>query len=128
MEFIINHRKWTITELPQKNIKQMQNERKAKEEENINNVEERYYGITYTDMQEIYLDKDLPEDRKKATLIHELTHCFIVNYITHLEKQYCEEDVCDIVSNSYDFVHEITEKYFNQNKEAIKVICSALEK
>lgn len=30
-------------------------------------------------LHKIYIDDDLPADRKKATLIHELTHCFIDN-------------------------------------------------
>ena len=45
-------------------------------------------------------------------LIHELAHCYIDNYITHCDKQYTEEDVADIVSNSYDIIHEIVEQYF----------------
>ena len=51
------------------------------------------------------------------TLIHELTHCYIDNYITHCKKQYSEEDVADIVANSYDIIHEIVNKYFEiENK------------
>ena len=57
----------------------------------------------------------MPADRKKATLIHELTHCYIDNYITHCDKQYTEEDVADIVANSYDIIHEIVEQYEQNN-------------
>ena len=63
----------------------------------------------------IYIDEDLPADRKKATLIHELTHCYIDNYITHCDKQYTEEDVADIVANSYDIIHDIVEQYERNN-------------
>lgn len=63
-------------------------------------------------LHKIYIDDDLPADRKKATLIHELTHCFIDNQITHCDKQYTEEGVVDIVSNFYDIIHEIVDKYF----------------
>ena len=59
----------------------------------------------------------MPADRKKATLIHELTHCYIDNYITHCDKQYTEEDVADIVANSYDIIHEIVEQYFEVKNE-----------
>ena len=89
----------------------MQNIRRANEEENLKSIDTRYYGITYCDIQKIYIDEDLPADRKKSTLIHELTHCYIDNYITHCEKQYTEEDVADIVANSYDIIHEIVEQY-----------------
>lgn len=112
MKFKINNREWDIIETSQKTIKSMQNSRRANEDENIKSLDTRYYGITYTDIQKIYIDKDLNADRKKATLIHELTHCYIVNYITHEDKTYDEEMVADIVSNSYEIIHEIVNKYF----------------
>lgn len=105
MKFKINNREWTITEVSQQAIKNMQNIRKANEDENLKSVDTRYYGITYCDTLKIYIDEDLPADRKKSTLIHELTHC---------EKQYSEEDVADIVANSYDIIHEIVDKYFEE--------------
>lgn len=112
MKFKMNNREWTITEVSQQAIKNMQNIRKANEEENLKSIDMRYYGITYCDIMQIYIDKDLPEERKKSTLIHELTHCYIDSYITHSEQEYSEEDVADIVSNSYDIIHEIVDKYF----------------
>ena len=117
MKFKINNREWTITETSQLDIKSMQNRRRANEEENLKSIDTRYYGITYTDIQKIYIDEDLPKDRKKATLIHELTHCYIVSFITHCDKQYSEEDVADIVSNSYDIIHEIVNNYFKEEKK-----------
>lgn len=116
MKFRINNRTWSIEEKSQSEIKSIQNQRKANEEENIKSLSTRYYGITYCDIMQIYIDKDLPEERKKSTLIHELTHCYIDNYITHSEKEYLEEDVADIVSNSYDIIHAIVDKYFKVEK------------
>lgn len=112
MEFKINNRKWKIEEKSQSDIKNIQNIRRANKEENLESITPRYYGVTYCDIQEICIDKDLPLDRKRATLIHELTHCYICNYITHDEKNYSEEDVADIVANSYDIISEIINKYF----------------
>ena len=120
--FQINNRNWIIKELSQEEIKIIQNKRKANEEENIKSLNDRYYGITYTDIQEIYLDKDLPGDRKRATLIHELTHCYITNYITHQTKTYDEEMVADIVSNSFDIIKEIVEKYFENRIKGVDII------
>lgn len=120
MKFKINNREWTITETSQSDIKNMQNIRKANEEENIKSIDTRYYGITYTDTQKIYIDEDLPNDRKKATLIHELTHCYIVSFITHCDKTYSEEDVADIVSNSYDIIHEIANNYFKEENKNVR--------
>ena len=117
MKFKINNRSWTIEEKSQSEIKSLQYQRRADEEENIKSVAPRYYGVTYCDIQEIYLDKDLPTDKKKATLIHELTHCYIDNYITHCDKQYSEEDVADIVANSHDIIRNIVDKYFEVKNE-----------
>lgn len=117
MKFKINNRTWSIDEKSQSEIKSIQNQRKANEEENIKSLSTRYYGITYCDIMQIYIDKDLPVERKKSTLIHELTHCYIDSYITHSEQEYSEEDVADIVSNSYDIIHEIVEMYFEVKDE-----------
>lgn len=116
MKFKINNREWLIIEKSQQTIKNIQNTRRANKEEDLNSIDTRYYGITYCDILKIYIDKDLPEARKKSTLIHELTHCYIDNYITHCDKNYTEEDVADIVANSYDIIHEIVDKYFEVKK------------
>lgn len=116
MKFRINNKTWSIEEKSQSEIKSIQNQRKANEEENIKSLSTRYYGITYCDIMQIYIDKALPEERKKSTLIRELTHCYIDSYITHSEQEYSEEDVADIVSNSYDIIHAIVDKYFKVEK------------
>ena len=113
-KFKINNRDWTIIEETQEQIKTIQNKRKANDSENIKSLDTRYYGITYCDIYTIYIDQDLSQCVKKSTLIHELTHCYIDNYITHTDKTYNEEDVADIVSNSYDIIHEIADKYFEK--------------
>ena len=111
--FKMNNRNWQIEETSQEEIKKMQNKRRANEDENVKSTDTRYYGITYADTQKIYLDKDLTEDRKRATLIHELTHCYIIEHITHCDKTYDEEMVADIVSNSFDIIREIVQEYFD---------------
>ena len=127
MNFKINNRGWEIIELSQREIKDIQNKRRANEDENINSVDTRYHGITYVDVQKIYLDKDLPEDKKKATLIHELVHCYISNYITHSHKQYCEEDVADIVANSFEIITEIVNNYIKEKEEVIIQVMGGIE-
>ena len=110
--FKMNNRNYTIEEKNQEEIKTFQNKRRANEDENIKSITPRYYGVTHVDIQKIYIDKDLPIDRKRQALIHELTHCFIAEYITHSEKQYDEEDIADINSNSFDIIKDIVDKYF----------------
>ena len=111
-KFKINNRNWKIIEASQAEMKTKQNMKRSNEDDNIKSTNPRYYGITYFDELVIYLDEALPIDVKRATLIHELTHCFINNYITHQDKNYDEEMVCDIVANSHDIITEIIDKYF----------------
>ena len=110
--FKMNNRNWIIEEKSQEEIKQYQNERRSNEDENIRSLNPRYYGITYVDIQKIYIDRDLLPDRKKQVLIHELTHCYIAEYITHSENQYSEEDIADINANSFEIIKEIIDSYF----------------
>lgn len=113
MKFRINGTSWEIKEATQEQLKTIKNSRAGNgEKEDIKSLTERYYGITFTDLCIIYLDQDLPQERKRKTLLHELTHCYIVSYITHEEKSYDEEMVADIVANSHDIIKDIVDKYF----------------
>ena len=111
MKFTINGVEWEIKELSQKEIKEIQNKRKGKQEDDVSDLSNRYYGITYNDDCVIVVDKDLKKDRRIKTLIHELVHCYISSYITHEDKTYDEEMLADIVSNSHKIINEILEKY-----------------
>lgn len=115
MKFRINNCKWIIKEVSQEEMKNEMKDRYERkiESEPVDNG--RYFGLTYHDTHIILLDKELPQDRKKKTLLHELTHCYIGSFITHMEKTYCEEDICDIVANSYDTIKDIVEKYFKKS-------------
>ncbi len=106
-KFKINNKKWEIKEISQ-------NEMREQLKQHNDRVEEfgKYYGLTYADTQTIYLDKDLCLDRKRTTLLHELGHCYITTYITHLDQNYSEEDVVDIIANSHDIIREVVDKYF----------------
>lgn len=111
-KFIMNNETWEIKEMTQKEIKEKINSRKGEEPKiDINNLESRYYGSSFMDECLLVIDKDLSMDRKKKTLLHELTHCYINAYITHLEKEYSEEDVADIFSNAYNIIENIYNNY-----------------
>lgn len=107
MKFKINNKKWNIEEVSQEQMREIMKKHNDKPDE-IG----RYFGLTYTDIQTIYLDKDLCLDRKRSTLLHELGHCYINTFITHQDKNYNEEDVVDIISNSHDIIRKIVDDYF----------------
>ena len=111
MEFKINNRTWKIVEMSQDDIK-------AEMKKHYDKPDElgKYFGMTYSDIQTIFLDKDLCQEQKRTTLLHELAHCYIESYITHLNKNYTDEDVCDIISYSHDIIREIVDKYFKEVK------------
>lgn len=111
MEFKINNRTWKIVEMSQEDIK-------AEMKKHYDKPDElgKYFGMTYSDIQTIFLDKDLCQEQKRTTLLHELAHCYIESYITHLNKNYTDEDVCDIISYSHDIIREIVDKYFKEVK------------
>lgn len=110
-KFKINNKNWEIKEIPQDEMREEIKKRNDRFDEYG-----KYYGLTYPDTQTIFLDKDLCEDRKRTTLLHELGHCYINTYITHLDQNYNEEDVVDIVANSHDIIREIIDKYFGGKK------------
>ena len=112
MKFKINNKNWEIKELSQEEMR----EELKKHNDSITEFG-KYYGLTYADIQTIFLDKDLCSDRKRSTLLHELGHCYIITYITHQDKNYNEEDVVDIISNSHDIIREIVDKYFEVKNE-----------
>lgn len=75
-----------------------------------------YYGQTRFQTQTILIDKDLSIERKRKTLIHELTHVYIREYITTRDVDLNEEILCDIHANAHDIIHNIITGYFSKNK------------
>ena len=123
MKFKINNKTWYIKELSQQEMKE---ELKKHFENPI--IDGKYYGLTYADIQTIFLDKDLCPDRKRSTLLHELGHCFIITYITHLDRYFYEEDVVDIISNSHDIIRNIVDKYLKKIEREVILYDRCTEK
>lgn len=112
MEITINGFKYKIVEISQENIREILEESYKK------NMDEeprlaRYMGITISAIGMIYLDKDVPQDRKRQVLMHELMHAYVDCYITSTDS-FNLEALCDISANSHDIIHKITEDYFKK--------------
>lgn len=114
-KFKMNNRDWEILELSQDDIVKHIIEYKYDGEPQKG----RYFGQTFIDEQRIYIDKDLHPEQKRATLIHELMHCYIGSYLFENSKEYTEEDLCNISSNSHDIIHSIVDRYFQDNLQGI---------
>ena len=108
-KFKMNDNNWTIEEKMQSEIQETMKQRGNEIEKGS-----KWFGITMTDTHQIFLDQDLHEDRKRNTLKHELTHCYIVNFMSHIDRNFCEEEVADIVANSIDIINKIVTDYFSK--------------
>ena len=71
------------------------------------------YGLCAYNEQVIYIWKDLHPQQKRKTIMHELMHCYIGNYISFEDiDEYNEDVLCNISANSHDIIHKIVEDYF----------------
>ena len=113
MKFKMNNVEYIIKEVSQKEYKELRVIEDEEDGVEISDVKNGIYqGSTHHTKGIVYIDKNLPHEIKRKTLIHELTHCYIREYITHEEKTYSEEMVADIVANSHDTIHKIVKDYF----------------
>ena len=102
MDFKINDSIWHIKEI-------------SKEEMDYENGKNGYYTHGYTSYREntIYINKSSKE--KERTLKHELMHCWLYMYGHNQdEKQFNNEDVCEIVASSNNFINSIVKYYFGK--------------
>lgn len=76
----------------------------------------RLYGQTIYQEQVIKLYKDLPYQRKRNTLIHELTHAFHDVYLSsqHIKDKFDEEDICCFMASYSEDILKIVDKYFDR--------------
>lgn len=73
----------------------------------INADDGYYFGQTRFLENTIYLDKNLSFVRLKKTLIHELMHCYIREYVTTSDETYSEDEMCDLIANAYGIIKDI---------------------
>ncbi len=107
MEFEINKTKWTI---------------KLVDEATINNEMKNDYtlGVTIYRTQQILLLNDQANIIK--TLKHELAHVWLYEYgHNQHEKEFTQEDICEIVASSNDFINDIIKQYESEEKANAKM-------
>lgn len=106
MRFTINNRTWEIIELSKEEM----------DKEYPSEGEGEVYGLCDYTNQKICIWKDLHQEQKRQTLIHELTHCYIGCYMSFEDMVWHVDVICNLVGNSHDIIHEIVENYFNLKK------------
>ncbi len=82
-----------------------------------NNGENFIHGTTRYGLNKIFINKETPEPLR--TLKHELMHVWLYEYGHRAdEKQFNEEDICEIVASSNDFINQIVEQFKREDVEA----------
>lgn len=104
MKFKLNNVKWTITE---KTLEELQE---------IWGNDDFFYGQCDYVNNIIYLNKRLCLERKKDTLIHELTHCWTMSSGWGFSGDADRETICNIVACSNYFINDIVKKYFKRRR------------
>lgn len=102
MKFKINDSNWEIKELDTKELT-----KKFDGDEN-----EFLYGFCSYTENIIYINETLCLDRKKHTLVHELTHCWTFENGWGFSDDVSREDLCNIVAGINSFINEMVDKYF----------------
>ena len=111
----INNLTYEIREVSQEYIRELL-ETYSKRNMEESPTKSRYMGITFSDMCVIYLDEEIPTDKKRKVLMHELMHAYLDCFLTNIDN-FNQEAVCDISSNSHDIIHKIVEDYFEVVKD-----------
>lgn len=120
MEFELNGIYYKIVEISQKEYKEFR--KKEDENDGCNSDDTKtgiYLGATHYKTCTIYLDKDMPMERKIKTLYHELGHCYINEFIGHENNNFSEENVCDIIANSHAMIESIVRRFLGCSYETI---------
>lgn len=103
MKFKMNNRNWEIVEIGHKDLLEAYRKEYG---------DAAYcFGLTIYNEQIIYLNREMHKDVKRQTLLHELMHCYVWNYVAK-GLEITEEALCDITANSHYIIHDIVKKYF----------------
>jgi hypothetical protein len=89
-------------------IKELKNPHEA-----VVEMEELAWGVTVFSQGLIFIEKNLIPSVKRSTLIHELTHAFLMEYGVNHEHKTIEE-VCDFMGAFADTIVGIADKYFKR--------------
>ena len=107
MTFKLNNISWKIKEV----TKDFLNEHYKQHHDGEHGKSLYVFGLCQYPSSTIYLNKDLSPSQKRKTLMHELTHCYLWSVGMQFDK-FEEEDICNVVASSHEFVLSIVNRYF----------------
>lgn len=111
MNFKMNELEWTIKYASAEEVKAMFTD---------DNPDSYYFGCMTRSTQEILINKDVPKDKQRQTLYHELMHCYIYCYLSdEMGINDLEEGICDISAKSHNMIHKIADDFFKEDVKSI---------
>ena len=99
MNIDINGQSWSIIEVDEK-------------DDRLKVDDKECWGTCKYDCQHIYLCKQAMLGKKKQTLIHELSHAFVYEYLLKIQESYDNEDLCEFVAKYGERIVLSANKYF----------------
>lgn len=72
------------------------------------------YGITCYNDACVYVSKDLPNDLRKRTLLHETVHAVLFSYMLRKYESFTEEELADFVAKYFDIIYTITDNVMRE--------------
>lgn len=104
----MNNHKWLVKEVSRDSILQIYRDDTGEDALFV-------YGLTKYDMHIIFINEEMCFEMKRKTLLHELLHCYIEEYVSIDLDNFNDETMCNICANSHDIIHEIIKKYDKVN-------------
>ena len=74
-------------------------------------------GSVHYKPRQIYIDKELPENDLRRTLMHEISHAIIYETQIEYKEFYTEENLCEFVGKYGDLVCEICRGILEEMKD-----------
>lgn len=78
------------------------------------------HGVCSYDLNTIFIWDELPEDRKKSTLTHEVTHAYIEAMGMYSFKEFNHEQLCEFMAAHGEAITSVVYKYFSPVEYAIE--------
>ena len=77
------------------------------------------YGITCYNDAHVYINKDLPTDLRKRTLLHEIVHAMLFSYMLRKYESFTEEEMADFVAKYFDKIYILCNTIMNRWKNEV---------
>lgn len=100
MNLEINGNEWKIVEVNEKDEKLKINDKEC-------------WGTCMYEEQTIYICQEMRLSKKKQTLMHELSHAFLYEYLLKFQENFDNEELCEFVAKYSQRIGNLANKYID---------------